>query len=314
MNEKTLAAVALSNRNYGSFEEKLAEAVRWVDFSASQGADLVVLPEALNFYRGDGDTGSAEALLAETRATMKNWQERTQVLFQAAIRNQMALTIPLVVPQEDHLVNCFFLLSSAGEILGQYQKMYPTPGELEAGVRPGKNALIEWDGLKIGGAICFDCYFPQVFERQAEAQLFLACSFTPGGAHLNFHAMNQSTPIALAYPAYSRIIDIDGRELDGAGYRHETLRLGFGAPVALATLNFDRVALYGDYNQQKILAIQEEYGEKVRIRFDQASVTFYLESRSNDLTVNEVMQRFELIPSQRYFQESARLVDSYSRY
>jgi predicted amidohydrolase len=312
MNEKTIAAVALNNRDYRSFEEKLTEAVRWIDFSAARGADLVVLPEALNFYRGDGDTGSRDALWQEARSSLRDWQSTTKVLFDAAMKNQVALTIPLVIPQEDHWINCFFLISSNGEILGQYQKMYPTQGELEAGIRPGKNALIEWEGLKIGGAICFDCYFPQVFTRQADAQLFLVCSYTPGGSHLNFHAMNQATPVALAYPAYSRIIDIDGHELDGAGYRHETLRFGFGAPVAMATLNFDRVALYGDYNQQKILAIQEEYGEKTRIRFDQSSVTFYLESRAADLTVEEIVQRFGLIPRQRYFMESARLVDEFA--
>jgi predicted amidohydrolase len=309
MNEKTLAAVALNNRDYARFEEKLDEAVRWIDFSAHQGADLIVLPEALNFYRGDGDTRSRGSLLDEARQTMGQWQQRTEKLFKAAQRNQVALTVPLIVPEEDHLVNCFFLISPQGAVLGRYQKMYPTPLELDAGVRAGKPSLIEWEGLKVGGAICFDCYFPQVFQKQHGAQLFLVPSFAPGGPHLNFHAMNQSAPIALAYPAYSRIIDIDGRELDGAGYRHETLRFGHGAPVAIATLNFDRIALFGNHNQQKIVPIQEEYGEKVRVRFDQSSVMFYLESRSPELSIDEVVRRFDLVSQQDYFDGCARQVE-----
>lgn len=311
MNEKTLAAVALNNRDYARFDDKLAEAVRWIDFSAHQGAQLVVLPEALNFYRGDGDLSSRASLLDEARQTMANWQQRTDVLFKAAIRNKIALTIPLIIPEGDGLVNCFFLISPGGTILGRYQKMYPTPLELEAGIRPGQSALIEWEGLKVGGAICFDFYFPQVFQRQSGAQLFLAPSFTPGGPHLNFHALNQSAPIVVAYPAYSCIIDIDGHELDGAGYRHETLRFGHGAPVALSTINFDRVALFGNDNQQKIVPIQEEYGPKVRIRFDQSCCMFYLESRSPDLTVAEIVRRFDLTLQRDYFTDCARQVEQH---
>ena len=300
MNEKTLAAVALSNRDFPSFEAKLAEAVRWIELAANQGADLVVLPETINYFRGDGpDNGNR---LTAEEAALDDWKSVTRPLFDVARSCAVALTIPVLTREGDHYVNSFFLVSKTGAVIGQYQKIRVTPGELKDGVKPGRFSLMEWEGLKVGGGICFDCYFPEVFHQQAEAgaDLFLVPSLTPGGDHLNFYALNYSTPIVLAYPAWSRIIDVDGRELAAGGYRSETLRFGFGAPVIMATINFDRVVLHIDFNQSRMVDIQRTYGERVRVTLNQHNSIFILESRSPDLTVREIMERFDLVSKRVY--------------
>jgi len=305
MNRKTFAAIALDNKDYPDFEAKLAEAVRWIDFAARQGADLIVLPEALNLYLGDGNPQA----MSTQKFALDDWQAQTQPLFDSARRNAVTLTIPLVVREKGDLVNCFFLISRQGKVLGRYEKRYPTPEELKEGVQPGRSELIEWEGIKLGGAICFDCYFPDVFTQQADAgaQLFLMPSLTPGGGYLNHYAMSLGVPIAVAYPAYSRIIDLDGRELAGGGYRHETLRFGFGAPVVLATLNFERAVFYGNHNQEKIVPLQQAYGAAVSVTFNQENTFFVIESRSSELTINEVIQRFGLIRQQEYFRNCAAM-------
>jgi predicted amidohydrolase len=219
----------------------------------------------------------------------------------------VAVTVPVIVRDEGRLRNCFYLLDKNGKTLGRYDKRCPTPEELDAGVVSGNTPLIEWEGIKIGGAICFDCYFPDVFRHQADAgaQVFIMPSLTPGGDHLKYNALANSTPIVLAYPAYSQIIDVDGRELAGGGYRNETLRFGFGSPVVLATINFDRVVLYANHNQSKIVDLQQTYGKKIAVRFDQPNCLFVVESRSEDLTMNEVMKRFDLISQRDYFRQYA---------
>ena len=304
MNEKTIAAVALSNRDYPDFGAKLKEAVQWVEFAAAQGAQLVVLPELLNFYYGDGVGSQKRPTYQE--AAFDDWQTPTRPLFDVARRCGVAVTIPVLTREGDHLTNSFFLISKQGEVLGRYQKMRPMPGERQAGVQPGKVALMEWEGLKIGGGICFDCYYPEVFQQQADAgaELFLLPSLTAGGSYLNFYALHLAVPIVLAYPAWSRIIDVDGRELAAGGYRNETLCFGFGSPVLVATINFDRVVLYADFNQLKINDIQRAYRDRVRIRFDQPNASFIIESRSPDLTVQEIVQRYELVPKRQYFRQS----------
>lgn len=310
MKQRTIASVALSNADYPSLDAKLLEAIRWIDFSARQGAGLVVLPEALNIYKGDGNPD-----LSFREMALSDWRKTMEPLFECARRSRVALTIPTInIEAGGVMVNCFHLISGEGEVLGCYEKRCPTPEELRDGVRPGRRwaKLMEWDGIKIGGAICFDCYFPEVFTEQADngAELFLMPSLTPGGRHLEYNAMRLGVPIALAYPALSRIIDLNGRELSAAGYRHETLRFGFGAPVAIATLNFDRTALFASHNQEKILAIQQAHGAAVGVEFDQENCIFILESRSTDLTVRQLIERYHLIPQRQYFRACSQQLEA----
>jgi hypothetical protein len=167
----------------------------------------------------------------------------------------------------------------------------------------GNEPLLEWEGLKVGGAICFDTYYQGIFEQQAQegADLFLVPSLTPAGQVLDYYALAYGKPIVLAYPAWSRILDRDGMELAAGGYRCETLRFGFGTPIVMATVNFDAVTLFADFNQEKVVDVQQHYGKRVRIRFNQPNCLFFLESRCPDLPIGEVMRAFGLISRQEYF-------------
>lgn len=299
MNEKTIAAIALSQRAYPSLEAKLAEAATWVECAAAQGAELVVLPEALNQFQGDGPDAIPSAALA-----LEDWQAATQALFDVARRCAVAVTIPIITRAGQRLTNSFFLVSKTGAVLGEYRKQRVPPADVAAGIQPaGPGPLLEWEGIKVGGAICFDCYYPEVFQAQADAgaELFLIPSLTAAGGYLNFYALHHSVPVVLAYPAWSRIVDVDGRELAAGGDRNETLRFGFGSPVVMATINFDRVVLFADRNQERMNEIQRTYGKQVRIRFDQPNALFILESRSPDLAVRDIVLRFDLAPKTQYF-------------
>ncbi len=301
MNEKTIAAIALTSEDFPSFEAKLHEAVRWIEHAAGNGAQLVVLPESLSAYRGDGPNNPHA--LAFEQIVLDDWTAATQPLFEVARRCRVAVTVPILVREGSAITNSFFLISAEGQVLGRYDKICPTPAELECGVVPGNTPkLIEWEGLHVGGAICFDTLFEEVFRCQVQmgAELFLVPSLWPGGDALNHYARKFSTPIALAYPAWSRIIDITGQDAAATGYRNETLRFGFGTPVAMATINFDRVTLYGDGNERQMAEVERRYGTRVRVRFDQQNTLFFLESRTPDLTVADVMKEFGLVSSYDY--------------
>lgn len=302
MNERRISVIALSSRNYPSFASKLQEAVRWLEIAAGHGSNLAVLPETLNLYCGDGAVNTHAPGLEDL--ALDDWETPTAPLREAACRLGLAVTIPVLVREDGRLVNVFHLVSRDGEILGAYRKRYPAYGEVLEGLPGGRpEPLIPWEGIKIGGAICFDTWFPDVFETQAAdgAQLFLIPSLWPGGTFLNSSALKLSVPIALAYPAWSRIIDMDGREIASGGYRNETLRFGFGAPVYTAAINFNRVAIHADFAQQRMLEVERAYGPRVRVRFDQDNCLFYLESRDPDLDVREILDRFELVTLQQYF-------------
>jgi predicted amidohydrolase len=295
MLERTISAVSMNNADFPSFEVKLTEAVRWVEYAAAEGSQLVVFPETINIYKGDGPSNPQAMTISDI--AIRDWRAACAPLIDAAKRCNIGLVLPLFVHEDDYIINVAFFFDARGALIGQYRKMFPTDGEIDEGVRPyAEQPLIDWDGLRVGAAICFDTEFPQVFEGQvvAGAQLFIVPSYWPGGSQLDHYARYYGTPIVLAYPAWSRIIDMDGRELAAGGYRHETLRFGFGAPVYTATINFDRIALVADDTSKRIIEAQRAYGPKMRVTFDQPNCLFYLESRSDDVTAKQIAQEFGL--------------------
>jgi hypothetical protein len=303
MRLRTIATVALSSRDFPSLADKLAEASRWVDLATGEGASLVVLPELLNRFCGDGE-GHPLLRRIEDYA-FDDWQAETASLIEQAGRRKIWLTIPVLHREDGRLFNSFFLVSPEGKVAWRFDKLWPTPVELDAGVVPGTVTTYDWEGVRLGGAICFDTCFSDTFRSQVPlgVELFLIPSQWPGGAPVEFFCRHYGVRAAVAYPAWSRIVDIDGLAVVEGGYRQESLRFGFGAPVFTATLNFDRVALYGNINQLQIRAIREKYGARVRIVYDQLNCLWFLESRDPDLAETEIMKEFGLITARDYFQD-----------
>lgn len=302
----TISVIALSNRDFPSLEEKLAEAVTWLELAAGQGAELAVLPECLNRYCGDG--AGNPLLQTSDQYAFDDWTREMSPLIAAADRLKLWVVIPVVHRQNNGILNSFFLVSPEGETVWQCDKLSPTPRELDAGVIPGRPGFFEWKDVKLGGGICFDTCFASNLEIWAreKVELLLVASLWPGGSQLNNFCKLQSCRVALSYPAWSRIIDIDGVEVVEGGYRQETLRFGFGAPVYTASLNFDRVSLYGNHNQEKMVDILRKYGKRVGITFDQGNCLWFLESRDPGLSESQIMAEFGLVTARDYFAECER--------
>lgn len=302
MNEKTIATVALPETGLSTLTETLKEAARWVEVAAAQGADLAVLPETINLLHRKNASSPIDEF------ALDDWRHETALLCETAARCRIALVLPLLVRGDNALANRFYVLGADGAVLGHYQKRVPAPGEKASGVKPGSTGPIPWDGLKIGGAVCVDVYHPQVvFDPQIDegADLFVIPSLTPAGILLDAAAVQCGVPFVLAYSPWSRILDRDAMELAAGGYRSETLRFGFGSAVLQATINFDAVSLFADFNQEKMQDVQRHYGHKVRIRFNQANCLFMLESRAHDLSVKDVMREFGLVSRRDYFARQA---------
>jgi predicted amidohydrolase len=309
MDIRKIAVISLSTQDASSFEDKLEDAAKWVVHAAIMGAQLAVLPEALNLYCGDGPGNPNELHIPDI--ALDDWQSSCDILVQTAKKNKIALTIPVFVRTEGRLYNSFFLISDKGECLGEYRKRFPTTHELDLGVIPASTDVITWNGLKIGGAICFDSMFRDTFVDQAAqgARLFLMPSLWPGGSQLNHWCHRLGVTCAMAYPAWSRIIDIDGKEKASGGYRSETLRFGFGSPVYCADINFDRECFSANGTQEKIVDIEKYYGERIKIDFDQQNCFFYIESLAPELSISDVKSTFDLISSQEYISNCRKLIE-----
>jgi len=302
MNVRRIAAIALSNRDFPSFPARLEEACRWVALAARCGARLAVLPEALNLYRGDGPGNPLQLRMRDV--ALDDWRKDCAPLIECARTNRIAVVVPVIIRESQRLFNVFYLVSADGEPLGRYVKTFPAPGELDEGITPApENRLIPWDGLRVGGAICYDMNFPEVFARQKEegADLFLIPSMYAGGAPVNYYARVHQCPMIIAYSAWSRIIDLTGEELAAGGYRHETLRFGFGAPLYLADLNFDKAVFNIPDDPAAIPALLDRYGVAVHVELLQDTGTVVVESCSESVTVKDLAREFGLVTPEDSF-------------
>ena len=301
MRSVKIAVVAQSYRDFPSFGAKLEEAAQWLAQAGADGADLVVFPEYMNCYRGDGP-GNPLALTLE-EAALGDWKVETEILFDAAARHGVDFVLPLIIRGKEFFRNCLFVIGSNGDVLGSYDKMQPTQWELDKGILPGENQqLIPWRGLQLGGAICFDTNFDEVFRSQSRlgADMFVVPSLWQGGSFLGAYATQFVAPIALAYPAWSKIIDVDGITLAEGGYRSETLRFGFGHPVFTASINFNRIVLHADGNADKIPELQKKYGWRLQIRFYEEDSRFIVTSHDETLDVQDVAREFDLVKVRNY--------------
>ena len=69
---------------------------------------------------------------------------------------------------EGVLRNSCVILDRNGEIAGIYDKNFPTIGEMEKGIKAGKEApIIQLDFGKVAVAICFDLNFDELREQYA---------------------------------------------------------------------------------------------------------------------------------------------------
>ncbi|MAE63999.1 MAG: hypothetical protein CMJ18_06965 [Phycisphaeraceae bacterium] len=310
MNRKRIAAVSLSYEDFPSFDAKLEEAARLVSLAARRGATLVVLPEVLNQWRGDGPDHPDPLSIHEM--VLDDWKTSCRRLLDAAVDHGVTLTVPIYVRDDAVIYNVFYLVDGTGTVLGRYEKEHPTCGEIDHGVIPGRNpGLMQWDGLWVGGAICYDMNFPELFARQRDegVDLFICPSLFPGGNLLNYYAHVHEVPIVLAYPAWSRIIDPIGEEIVEGGLRHETLRWGSGSPVYIADINFDYEVVM-DCSREIVLEIERKYAGRIGVRLHQHNCVYHVESLTDDLTAREVLDEFGLSTRRESLQDGMRRIDA----
>ncbi|QDS99071.1 carbon-nitrogen hydrolase family protein [Adhaeretor mobilis] len=126
----------------------------FIEDAASRDAELVVLPETLNYYStGRTFSESGEPVPGPS----------TEFFGQLAEKHDMYIVAGLV-ERERHLVyNVAVLIGPDGKVVGKYRKTTLPRGEIENGVTPGDDfPVFETRFGKIGMMVCYDGFFPEV--------------------------------------------------------------------------------------------------------------------------------------------------------
>ncbi|NPV07176.1 MAG: carbon-nitrogen hydrolase family protein [Anaerolineae bacterium] len=268
-------------------EARLEQAAALATRAARMGADIIAFPE---IYPHLGAPADAWPELAETVPG-----PTTSHMAELARHHGVYLIWPLVQKEDGRVYNSAVLLDRQGEVAGIYHKMFPTIGEIEAGIAPGISApVFQTDFGRIGMAICFDLNFRPIMEglARAGAEVIFFCSMYRGGLQLRSWALELGTYLVSAVAGeLGQIVDMGGAVLAEATYE----------AVCLARINLDRRLLHMDYNWDKMDAMLEKYGPGVAFQYYTREAKYTVASEMEDKTVDDLIREFELEEQEHYF-------------
>ncbi|NLF08331.1 MAG: carbon-nitrogen hydrolase family protein [Pirellulaceae bacterium] len=185
--------------------------------------------------------------------------------------------------------NSAVLLDRQGQLVGCYDKVFPTIGEMEGGIIPGRKAVVfDTDFGRIGAMICFDLNFPELAAEYKEqgAELICFLSAFRGGKMVPALAMKNQCFIASAVPAENGVIvDPLGRTLaESSQY----------ARIIFARINLDSQIVHIDSNVDRVRRMKEKYGPLVKVETASPEAVYFISSLHPEKTVRDMMREFEI--------------------
>ncbi|MCS7223286.1 MAG: carbon-nitrogen hydrolase family protein [Armatimonadetes bacterium] len=287
--------VSLSVTGQGDKKKNLEAALKLLDEAMWDQPDLVCLPETFT------GLGCDHKRWLETSETLDG--ETVSLMCERARKGKTWIICPILLTKDNGLANSAVVINRYGDIVGVYEKMFPTIGEMESGVVPGLSApSFETDFGRVGCAICFDLNFEEVAKslRQNGAELVCFCSMYPGGRQVQNWALEYGFWMltAIASPQ-SLLVNPLGRILAQSQPNYR--------PIISASVNLDSVVIHLDYNYEKMKKLKEAYGPDAEWEVSQPEGRSLLTCHRKDATVWDWVKEFDLEPLADYFQRARKV-------
>jgi beta-ureidopropionase len=250
--------------------------------------DIVCLPETLT-------KGKPEVVPGYTTNRLSKW----------AKEHSCYVICPITTRSEGRKFNSAVLIDRQGKILGRYDKIHPTEGELDNSICPGKidPPVFQTDFGTIGIQICFDVNWHAQWRRLKEkgANIIFFPSAYPAARQVKTHAwLNQCFIVSSTMTRPSSIFDISGDIIATTG----KYRRWAGAVLPVGKKLFEI-----DFHIGKMRKIKQKYGSKVSIQWYHDDDLVSLASLDPDLTVADLIDEFELTPHPAYIQRAQNAQD-----
>jgi predicted amidohydrolase len=254
-----------------------------LDRAASFAPDIVCLPET--FTRGD-----PEVVPGPTTNRVADW----------AKLHSCYVVCPLVSLDGARKYNSAVLIDRRGKIVGRYDKIRPTEGELDRSICPGAAdpPVFQTDFGPIGIQICFDVNWRSQWRRLKEqgARIIFFPSAYPAARQIQAIAwLNQCFVVSSTMTRPASIYDIAGDQIATTGKFQQW---------AGATLPVGQRLFEIDYHVGKMRRIAAKYGDRVRLAWYHNDDLVSLASLDPDLTVEDLIDEFELTPHTEYIQRA----------
>jgi predicted amidohydrolase len=269
----------------------LQDTERLLRRAAAMGADLVAFPEVYPQLRTPNMYEAAEP---HDGGTLVWAQEQAR-------RFRTHIVWPRFERRPDGLRNTAILIDRKGDVIGRYDKMFPTIGEMENGVIPGTECpRFETDFGRVAMTICFDLNFMEIRDalRPDPPDLLVFSSMYRGGIQLQEWALDLGCHVISAIAAeLGRIVDPGGQLLKLATYE------------ALIThrVNLNKRQLHMDGNWGKMDEMLEGYGPRLTFEYYTPEARYVIGYEGDDRDVDDILREFDLEPREPYFARARRV-------
>jgi predicted amidohydrolase len=266
----------------------MAGAAQYIERAARMGADLVAFPEIYPQLAVSDPFHHAEPTGGGTLDRVR----------ELAKRHKLLIVWPRIEydPVRD-LRNTSVLVGRDGEVIGRYDKMFPTVGELEKGAVPGCDApCFETDLGRVGMLICFDLNFREVHEALAKGKpdVVVFASMYRGGLQAQALAYELGSFVVTSIATeLGLIIDRCGRVLKESTYES----------LAVAPINTNSIAVHMDFNWDKMDKMLAKHPRELTFDYHTREAFVVIESTA-DRDIDEVVKEFNLETAPAYFARS----------
>jgi predicted amidohydrolase len=262
--------------------ETFARGLALVDAAGAQRAALVCLPETF------AAAGLPSGRIAELAEPIDG--PSFAALSERARTNQVNLVAGAFLKRRGQIDNVAVLFGRDGELSGIYAKRHPTEGEIAGGVTPGTAVgVFDTDIGRIGLAICFDLNWRDLWAtmKSQGADIVAWISAYEGGFPLQAYACLHDYIVASSVQSYTgKIIDRSGRVLT------TTSRWG---RLASATIDLDQRWFHTDGQAEKLLAVQQRYGDRLTLETRGEEHLFTISRLDPTLSLDAVIKECGLI-------------------
>jgi len=245
--------------------------------------DIVCLPETVN-------RDKPEVIPGPTTNRLSRW----------AREHSCYVICPIHIRADGRKFNSAILIDRQGKILGRYDKIHPTEGELANSICPGKidPPVFQTDFGTIGIQICFDVNWRDQWRRLKEkgSDIIFFASAYPAARQIKTLAwLNQCFIVSSTKTRPSSIFDISGDIIATTGKYSQWA----GAVLPIGKKLFEI-----DFHISKMRKIQQKYGSKVNIQWFHDDDLVSLASVDPELTVADLIDEFELTPHPDYIRRA----------
>jgi predicted amidohydrolase len=266
----------------------MAATEKLIDTAALDKPDIILLPE------GCLTSAPGTASLAEQEAKaepLPKFGPLTQFFARKAKQHHTFIIAGYhrKAPQGPGRYNSAVLLDRQGKLVGCYDKAFPTIGEMEEGILPGRGAVVfDTDFGRVGAMICFDFNFSELLAeyKRAGAELVCFLSAYRAGKRIPAAALQNQCYFASAVPGENGvIIDPLGRTLaESSAYGR----------IIFARINLDSRVVHIDYNIQRVADLKKKYGPLVKIDTASPEAVYYLSSLHPEKSVHDMIREFQI--------------------